>query len=171
MAIPPAQAVAVTETCGCALTLEGEAWCWGKNRSGCLGRPQSEIEHSATPMRIEGLPRLDRIVNTSGFACGSPLHGGLYCWGLNPGYFPDNTVPVLSPVYQVPGVTDIVDLAVGGFSFCVIHGDETLECFGDGKISGHDGGCYEWQGHPIDAPFVDPSDEPYNPCECEGPLP
>lgn len=130
--------------------------------------PFAELANSATPVRVDGLPPLDRIVNTGGYYCGFQMHGVLWCWGEgNPGYFPNDMVPDLPAVFQIPGVDDIIDLAVGQDSFCVIHGDSTVECFGDGPLKGWGGNTFEWEGHPIDDPDPDP-DYAYNPCDCKG---
>jgi alpha-tubulin suppressor-like RCC1 family protein len=66
----------------CALIAGGEAWCWGANSNGQLGRGTIGGS-SPTPAAVGG--GLSFVALTAGTAhtCGRTTNGSLYCWGGN----------------------------------------------------------------------------------------
>lgn len=64
----------------CALTREGEVYCWGGNNSGELGR---EGERSATPVKIENLEDVVELSVGGSHTCVRRADRQILCWGAN----------------------------------------------------------------------------------------
>lgn len=64
----------------CGLDASRNAWCWGMNDWGQLGKSGDE---SPTPVAVAGNLRFDAIYGRHQHACGIADTGDLYCWGLN----------------------------------------------------------------------------------------
>ena len=79
----------------CALTTEGQAWCWGENDVGQAGFPAEmnqacgEFIHGwqcvPSPHPIETTLRFDALVAGGANTCGFASDGAIYCWGSNEG--------------------------------------------------------------------------------------
>ncbi len=78
----------------CALTPDGQAWCWGSNWSGQLGVPRTRCAGwpggqpndswcSTVPIPAAGAIRFRQISAGGGYTCGAALDGTAYCWGTN----------------------------------------------------------------------------------------
>jgi alpha-tubulin suppressor-like RCC1 family protein len=77
----------------CALTAEGQAWCWGENGAGQAGFPAAmtlacgEPIHGwqcvPSPHAIETVLRFDALVAGGANTCGFDRDGAIYCWGSN----------------------------------------------------------------------------------------
>lgn len=77
----------------CALTAEGQAWCWGENGAGQAGFPSAmnqacgELIHGwqcvPSPQAIETPLRFDALVAGAANTCGVTRDGAIYCWGSN----------------------------------------------------------------------------------------
>ena len=68
----------------CALTDDGEVWCWGRNSEGQLGDGSKNA--ASSPVQVAGLPQgvtFTSIAAGEGFTCGTASDGGAYCWGRN----------------------------------------------------------------------------------------
>ena len=63
----------------CGVTLSGEAYCWGDNRSGQLG--DGTTASSATPVAVAGGLKFGGVSAGGFHTCGVTLSGGAYCWG------------------------------------------------------------------------------------------
>jgi alpha-tubulin suppressor-like RCC1 family protein len=63
----------------CALTIDGEVWCWGENEVGELGAPATP-EPLAAPRRVRGLPRVVELVMDEP-SCARARNGDVFCWG------------------------------------------------------------------------------------------
>ncbi|MDO4773742.1 MAG: hypothetical protein Q4A37_01285 [Candidatus Saccharibacteria bacterium] len=70
----------------CALTAEGEMYCWGRNEYGQLGTGNvADVADAATPQRVLGLlqhKRISDIGGTGDTSC-AIAEGKIYCWGRN----------------------------------------------------------------------------------------
>ena len=66
----------------CALTRDGDAYCWGDNRHGSFG--DGTANGSVTPVRAGGGLRF-RTLAAGGYysVCGLALDGVAHCWGYN----------------------------------------------------------------------------------------
>jgi alpha-tubulin suppressor-like RCC1 family protein len=77
----------------CALTEDGQAWCWGENSSGQAGFPLAlnqvcgEPIHGwrcvPTPRALETSLRFEALVAGGANTCGFTGDGEVYCWGTN----------------------------------------------------------------------------------------
>lgn len=75
-------AVAAGRAHTCALTPEGEVWCWGQNELGALGDDTS-IDR-ARPVKPLGLPGpVASLSAGAGGTCAVLESGDAYCWGSN----------------------------------------------------------------------------------------
>ena len=66
----------------CALTAGGDAWCWGSNSDGQLGRGTSGGS-SQTPALVSGGLKFLSISAGGNHTCGVTLDRAIYCWGAN----------------------------------------------------------------------------------------
>jgi alpha-tubulin suppressor-like RCC1 family protein len=114
----------------CAVTPEGDAWCWGTNIAGELGGPSFDeclpfpelYSCSASPIPVQGgiafsFVAVGNMGRTSykPHTCGLSADGGVYCWGANVagqlgnGTYEDSMMPVrvafgLGPASAAPAV-------------------------------------------------------------------
>ena len=80
----PVQALAAGLSHACALTTEGNVWCWGNNQSGQLG--DGTTDSHASPVRVIGLNReIQAIVasSVSESTCALDTTQTAWCWGVN----------------------------------------------------------------------------------------
>jgi alpha-tubulin suppressor-like RCC1 family protein len=143
-------AIALGSRYTCALTAEGEAYCWGENAGAQLGN--GTREDRSEPTAVSTGVRFVRIVASSGFAngafvapptslqggvghtCGLTAAGKAYCWGWNgngelgDGSFDDKLFP--SPV---AGNLVFETIAVGGAYTCGMQGDRVW-CWGSNVV-------------------------------------
>ncbi|HEY0841023.1 MAG TPA: Ig-like domain-containing protein, partial [Vulgatibacter sp.] len=73
-------AIACGEGHACALDDVGQAWCWGSNGSGQLGRPGGD---SLTPVQVDGGLTFASIHASKSQTCAVATDGSLWCWGSN----------------------------------------------------------------------------------------
>lgn len=77
----------VTVTAGadhaCALTEGGEAYCWGSNESGQLGRGSADSILHSVPVRVSGGLHFMTVVAGFTHTCGIVRGGAAHCWGAN----------------------------------------------------------------------------------------
>ncbi len=73
-------AFAAGERHTCALDPAGEAWCWGSNLKGQLGRPGSD---SDLPVQVSGGLTFTSIASGYDHVCGETTLGSVWCWGSN----------------------------------------------------------------------------------------
>ena len=66
----------------CALTATGDAWCWGSNSNGQLGRG-SIGGSSSTPQVVSGGFKFLSISPGGNHTCGVTFERAIYCWGAN----------------------------------------------------------------------------------------
>lgn len=119
----------------CALTDEGQVWCWGRNAAGQLGDGTTSL--SATPTRVLGTPigvRFTSIAAGGAHTCATGTDGSAYCWGSNSesqlgngstdhGYRP---VKVNSKAQGSP----IATVTAGRWHTCATHQDGAVTCWG-----------------------------------------
>jgi alpha-tubulin suppressor-like RCC1 family protein len=118
----------------CAISTDGNGWCWGANGTGQLGSGSPSYEFAATPQPLAG-GRKWRAVEPGfgGFSCGLTDGGTAMCWGSNAsgqlgtGSERGSRVPEVvldAPNYQT--------LAVGGEHTCGLVADGSAWCWGNG---------------------------------------
>lgn len=73
--------LSVGYTHACALTKDGTAFCWGRNRFGALGIGKST--RAEGPTKVVGGHQFKKIATGNEFTCGITRQEALYCWGWN----------------------------------------------------------------------------------------
>ena len=72
--------IATGSTHACAITDEGEVYCWGSNSSGQLG-DGSQVD-STTPVKVVGLSfKARHIAAGENYTCSVLVDGSTHCWG------------------------------------------------------------------------------------------
>src|SRR5262249_37609380 len=85
----------------CALTLNGDVYCWGSNAHGKLG--DNSTTNRSVPVLVSGLTGVKAIAAGGDHTCALTNAGGVVCWGYNNwgqlgnGSTVDSSVPV--PVF------------------------------------------------------------------------
>lgn len=108
----------------CAVTGQGEVWCWGRNDHGQIGPYINHMIIDPIPRRIEGLPGSVRTVAMgTSHVCAVTAIGASYCWGggnngqLGNGTIPDRQFQPVIVHWANAGVPTVqVALRLGGIS-------------------------------------------------------
>lgn len=79
----PAQAVDGGAEITCALGRSGQAYCWGRNSYGVLGRAQTDTTTRPTPAPVSGGLSFVSISAGGYHVCGLTSSGTTHCWGNN----------------------------------------------------------------------------------------
>ena len=129
-AAEPAGSFGATTTC--AVRGDGTAWCWGSNSVGTVGSGPAEAVVTA-PQQVANLTDVEQVSVGNVHACARTADGAAHCWGwgidgrLGDGDVSNTVHPV--PV-QLPGFSDVVDIAAGTYHSCLVRGDGTVWCWG-----------------------------------------
>lgn len=134
----------------CAVTLDGEVWCWGANDHGNLGvpdtgercvttvLPDAPAACATTPVRATrvgttaGIPVVQVAVGL-GHTCVRGHEGAVYCWGANhSGQIGDGTVIGMDVDVVLGGLVleGAIDLQAGRDHTCALLGDGRIACWG-----------------------------------------
>ncbi len=134
MDLPALRSIAGGQDHSCAVGVDGDLWCWGKNAEGQLGA--AEPPRSPAPLPVDdGVARVWRQVSAGAkHTCGTDLDERLWCWGGNgEGQLGTGGVePVDSPA-EVGAGTGWIEVAAGANHTCAIDTGDRLWCWGDGK--------------------------------------
>jgi hypothetical protein len=112
----------------CAVTVAGQAYCWGEGANGRLGNGGADSE---VPVLVSGSHNFAAISAGGRHTCGVDTSGNLFCWGDNDDgqlgnglQFIDATVPTL-----VQGGGGYTAVSAGAAHTCGIAGGQ-VRCFG-----------------------------------------
>lgn len=108
----------------CALTTDGEAYCWGDNGSGQLGLGTSDRLPAGEPRKVAGGLRFRSLHTGRNTTCGLDANGALYCWGA----LQDRVVFEPFPQFQgtrFAGISPHLHNHV-----CGVTADRTVGCWG-----------------------------------------
>jgi alpha-tubulin suppressor-like RCC1 family protein len=79
----------------CALTMDGDTYCWGSSQHQQLGGAvltetcgNGTFACSSTPVRVEGVPRFTTAAASIWGTCGLDASGAAHCWGFGLGGAP-----------------------------------------------------------------------------------
>jgi len=126
--------ISVGDRSACALNQRGEAWCWGQNAAGQLGRPETEGDWRATPLGLLDPPMEALQDVRQGFrhTCALGASDRVFCWGLRTqGQCGATFLSASHHVVPLPGLPPIAAIATGGMFTCVLGRDDGfVRCFG-----------------------------------------
>jgi alpha-tubulin suppressor-like RCC1 family protein len=126
-----ATAVAAGDAFTCALLEDGSAWCWGRNRSGALGR--GDQTSGPEPRRVAGRSPYVQLSAGAFHTCGVVEDGRLECWGGDDdGAYSGSWTAgahARSP-YPVEVRGSVRAVAAGAGSTCLITDDRRTLCWG-----------------------------------------
>ncbi len=117
----------------CAVTVEGEVFCWGAGTAGQLGRP-AEDGDSDTPVEVAlPAPALQVSVGQE-HACALLTTGRVRCWG-NPGggRLGDGTELSHDAPVEVVDLDRVVEIGVGAQFSCARRSGGAVLCWGRGR--------------------------------------
>ncbi|MFN2298404.1 MAG: RCC1 domain-containing protein [Anaerolineales bacterium] len=119
----------------CALTASGGVKCWGYNKNGELGNGKSE--DSPVPVPVSGLKSGVTMIDAGDdHTCAVGDQGIVRCWGYNEfGQLGDGTRTSRSiPVFASATAGGAKAVAAGWGHSCVITGDGSAACWGNGEL-------------------------------------
>jgi alpha-tubulin suppressor-like RCC1 family protein len=135
--ITTATAIAVGWNQSCALLANQTVWCWGSQNHGLLGNGTSDENIvSPTPVQAVGINTAAAIACGGLNCCALLANGTLKCWGYNTfGQVGDGTtVDRSTPVQVLTGLgsplTNVVDVAIGGYHSCALNASNDVYCWG-----------------------------------------
>ncbi|HEY7026510.1 MAG TPA: Ig-like domain-containing protein [Gemmatimonadales bacterium] len=116
----------------CATTAADEAWCWGKNEFGQLGRGTSDLLFNPIPDTVRALGPAHSFVGGYGHSCAISAGGIVQCWGTNTvGQLGRGTVDTLPHLAPAP--------IAGGLAFVQLTAGQAYTC---GLTTGHEAWCW-----------------------------
>jgi alpha-tubulin suppressor-like RCC1 family protein len=124
----------------CALTMDGDTYCWGSSQYRQLGSAaltetcgNGTFACSSSPVRLEGAPRFTAVTAAIGGTCGLDASGAAHCWGFGLGGRQGNPLGANSgmPV-EVPGGHTFSALTSNpaGNRICGLGADGRAWCWG-----------------------------------------
>jgi hypothetical protein len=155
-------AILVGRDHACALTQDGNIWCWGnRNVAGVRidppGCAMGVSRLACPPTQVARAGMTYRAFAEGSFtnaACALDTDGGVWCWGENDrGVFPTNGAG--EPV-QVPGLPPIESMALSDRFACAVDYDHDVWCWGDNDQGQLGRGTDDEMAHPIPARVVFP---------------
>ncbi|MGI9626133.1 MAG: RCC1 domain-containing protein [Longimicrobiales bacterium] len=112
----------------CALTGDGQAYCWGNSDDGQAGAAAGDLD---LPTAIDTGLRFIQIEAGGNNTCGVTADGGLHCWGDNGlgGLGDGGIADSPRPVAVEPALT-WRSVSVGTYHVCALNEAGTLYCWG-----------------------------------------
>jgi alpha-tubulin suppressor-like RCC1 family protein len=127
--------VSTSTISSCGITLDGAAYCWGRNNFGQLGDGTNTYSSRPNPIPAlaTGVTQIAAGPQDSG--CAVKNHQ-LYCWGLNiAGQLGDGTELMRLTPTLVPGLPSIEQVSTGYHYTCALATAGTVYCWG-GNLAG-----------------------------------
>lgn len=114
----------------CGITIEGAAYCWGRNASGELGTDDADTASVPSPQPVAGGLTFAQLALGIIHTCGLTSAGDVYCWGANDdGQLGDGTeTDRRSPVRVGAG---FVNISAFGRTTCGVTGAGEAFCWGN----------------------------------------
>lgn len=117
----------------CALTKEGETWCWGENRFDILGADKKATPEILKPTKMK-FPKLKDVSVGSYQVCGLEPNGAVQCFGYGASnLFPKkNARHTAGKLWSGPGASDAESIVTGSFDLmCISYESDKVTCYGD----------------------------------------
>ena len=154
---------------GCAVTEEGDVYCWGKNDYAQVRTPPSSgLAPERTPVKVTLPTRAVMVAANGDHTCAWAVDDQVYCWGRNESGQVNPTQPTVQGqgVTQVPLPLPAAGVSAGYFHSCAGLNDGQLWCWGRGthgafgRDVGDDPGPHLIELEQTLLPACIPSDEP-----------
>lgn len=133
--IEDAVSLSVSDAYGCAALRGGAVHCFGDNTHGQLGAALRD-DRSARAVAVRGLTGAKRVYTADRHACALLRDGTVRCWGNNESgqtggstHYRPNAHELVTAV-EVPGVKDVVSLALGTDTTCATLRSRDVTCWG-----------------------------------------
>jgi alpha-tubulin suppressor-like RCC1 family protein len=126
---PPVVAAGGDHTC--ALNMDGEVWCWGRNQHYQLGN--SDTDPQVAPARVDAGPSVTFTNVAAGktLSCAIDTTGAAWCWGTYSATSIDRDDDVVwSSPSRLGGSLKFTQLAVGQYHACGIATSSAVYCWG-----------------------------------------
>ncbi|MBM4412460.1 MAG: hypothetical protein FJ040_03295 [Chloroflexi bacterium] len=128
--VPQSQQIVAGANHTCALTQQGEVWCWGDNEFAQIALEPSL--QGVQPQKVPNLPT-DVVMLRAGanHTCALTTQGQLWCWGDNSQnqILASNEQIVVTPLQVFVGQS-VSQFGVARDSTCAITSDARLQCIG-----------------------------------------
>jgi len=117
----PIAEVAAGGNTTCVRKMDNTVWCWGY-----------QVGHDPSPQQLTSLGTSTRQLSGGADAfCARKDDGTLWCWGSNfGGAVGDGTTVSRAQPVQVPGLTDVAEVAAGTYHTCARTKNGTVWCWG-----------------------------------------
>ena len=116
----------------CAITTEGDAYCWGRNYEGQLG--DGTTTNRPVPAAVLGAYEWQAISAGNSHTCAVTTTGRGFCWGVNAsGQFGDGTTTDSTTPVQVAGGIFWKSLTAGTNHTCGVTADGSAYCWGSNQ--------------------------------------
>lgn len=119
----------------CAITGDGNAWCWGLGLAGALGAGDTADHVGA--VNVAGLSEVESVAIGRSHTCAMTRSGQAYCWGAVPFAGLGDGVPgdtedgvSLTRPLPVPNLDDIIEIRAGGDHTCARRRNGQVVCWG-----------------------------------------
>ena len=114
----------------CALTTDGDVYCWGNNEVGQLG--QGNVGDGALlPVKVPGLGKVSQLSVGPTHNCALSL-GKAYCWGQNGnGKLGSGTDAQSNSPILVKDLDSISQISANRLSTCAVTASKSVYCWGD----------------------------------------
>jgi alpha-tubulin suppressor-like RCC1 family protein len=124
----------------CALSVDGDAYCWGRNLEGRLGNGSTASLSGPVAVNYSGTDPLVDISLTSNSTCAINDQGIVYCWGSNGqghlgnGSTSDSSIPVAVDMSGALAGKKAMKISSSGGMHCVVADDGQAYCWGAGYM-------------------------------------
>jgi alpha-tubulin suppressor-like RCC1 family protein len=129
---------------GCAVDVQGQAWCWGRDHLGQLGdggavdiSADTGFKPQGSPVRVAGGISFAALAGGAQSACGLDRGGEAYCWGSNymgqlgiGSFAPPPERDARSQPVKVVGDLRFTRLVAGTFHVCGLTQTGAAYCWG-----------------------------------------
>lgn len=125
--------IAVGESFGCAVRVNGNVACWGRNSSGQVTPGSGDSDAHPVPADVPGISGAVAVAAAYSAVCVVLADGTARCWGHDGyGQMGDDgpTGSTTHPIVQVQGVSGIKEIDAANFGFCALLTDGTVSCWG-----------------------------------------
>ena len=113
----------------CAITTDGDLWCWGANKNGQLGT--GNTTSSTVPLRVMRDKKFTDIAIGDNFTCGIS-DSKVWCWGgNNSGQLGDGTTKQKIAPALVKVDTDTIRISANKAHACLLSTNQTVWCWGN----------------------------------------